>query len=317
MENACRYGRCVDLDTGRCPTLDWAIQKRSVAVAKFVLDYLAERHLTVQASCSILTNYLLPLSKEFPYLVKDYLENDRFSFEYGRFSVPHALIEKNGRRPIAMTTDNFFESWNSTDNATTKRFWTNNCEEHSGDFDQISDFEVTVAAKFFCVDQHLARSSFMDSTAGIHTESRMGRGPNHVLRLLSKSSLPVEIFKSESLKAFANWLFYSSYYRCLCLVALDVLTAGLFSFFAVTYGLKRGEPGEVKRGSSLFLITATFALSVITLVIRHSKIKCADESCSQSSDSWRWRLGSSASSSICSSWCMSLGLDNRVSIPPS
>ena len=268
--------RFVEINKGSCPTLDWAIQKGSVDVAAFVMDYLIEKRLSVDESCVILTNYLIPLVKKFPNLMADYLESDKFAFEYGRFSVPYTLFEKNGRRPIAMTTNEALDDWTMPNSAATKDFWMRNSEEYAAEMAKTSDFQVDVIAKFFCVDQHFVRKKACSNTVGIRSTPHTTLGWNHVLRMLSTSNLRLDVFNSESVKAFTNWMFYSLCGRFLFLLIVDVLAAGFFSFFAASYGLRREEPSGLDERLLRFSILLSFALPLATLPIRDSMIKCVN-----------------------------------------
>ena len=84
--------------------------------------------------------------------MEDYLRNDRFALEYARFSVPRSLIEANGKRPIAMTTDACLDGWRSYNSGAAREFWAENSEEHSTELKSASDLQVRVAAKFLCID---------------------------------------------------------------------------------------------------------------------------------------------------------------------
>ena len=279
----------VHLCNGRCPSLDWAIKKRCEAVAKFILDHVANRSLPVEESCSILTNYLFPLIKEFPELMEDYLKNDRFAFEYARFSVPHSLVEENGKRPIAMTTDTCLDGWRSYNSEAAREFWAENCEEHSAALKHSSDFQVRVAAKFLCIDQHAIRRHVSDDTASTDKPKRSYVW-NHILLLLATAKLSVEIFTSESLTYFSNWLFFSLYFRFLWLVMLDVLTAVLFSSFAATFGMHEDGPTELGRSTWRVLIALSSVLPLFSLAIRHSRIKSACRLSSRSRSTCVYRI---------------------------
>ena len=273
LDLAKENNRFVEVDSGECPTLDWALQKGSVDVAKFVMDCLAEKRLSVDESCAILTNYLIPLIKKFPNLMAGYLENDDFSFEYGRFKVPYTLFEKNGKRPVAMTTDEALADWSMLDSTAARDFWMRNSEEHAAEMAKTSDLQIDVIAKFFCVDQHFVRQSASANTVGIRSTPQTTLGWNHVLRMLPASSLRLDVFNSESVKTFTNWMFYSLYNRFLCLLIVDVLAAVCFSLFAASYGLRREDSSALDERLLLLSIVLSFALPLTTLAVRDSVIK--------------------------------------------
>ena len=239
-----RHERFVDLVTGRCETLEWGISNRAEPVAKFVLDTVADEKLSVDESCCILTNYLLPLITEFPDLMRGYIKNDKFSFEYGRFSVSRSLIDKNGKQPIAMTTDQRLERFRGHTAELARELWMDHCDEHSRDLEESTDFQVEMAAKFFCVDLHAVRVHRYEKTVGIHGEPESFYFWNHVLYQMHAAKLQLDIFQSETLTAFANWMFCSMRYRFKLLVSMDFITALLFSLFAWLYGMKECEISE-------------------------------------------------------------------------
>ena len=152
LELARRHDRFVILETGCCRTLDWAMSSRAEVVAKYVLDCVAKQKLPMEESCCILTNYLFPLSREFPRLMKNYIRNDSFAFEYARFSVPRSLIDTNGKRAIAMTSDEPPERFRGLTAETARAFWVEHCKEHSEDLKESIDFQIEMSAKFLCVE---------------------------------------------------------------------------------------------------------------------------------------------------------------------
>ena len=261
----------VDVDHGGCPTLDWAMRTRSDDVAKFVLDSLAEKLLSVEESRAILTNYLSPLIEQFPDLIADYLENDKFSFEYGRFSVPYTLFEKNGKCPIAMTTDEELGDWTMLDSAATKDFWMRNSEEqHTTEIAKTSDVHVDVIAKFLCIDLNCIRFSY----CSLWKPWKRFCCPKNLLGQLAASNLPIRAFRSESFRAFSNWVFYSLFSRFICLLILDTLAAVLFSHVTLIYGLGHGDDDGWEKWLSFSFISATFLISLFTLwLVRCSVIK--------------------------------------------
>ena len=274
LEFASEHHGFVDTRSKECPTLDWAMKTSSVEVAKFVLDSLAEKRLSVEESCAILTNYLIPLIEMFPDLMADYLENDRFTFEYGRFTVPYSLFEKNGKCPIAMTTDEAPEDWTMPDSVAAREFWIRNSEDHATEMTKTSNLHVDAVAKFLCVDLNHVRSS--SSADNVNLLSKLRKWffrQKHLLGKLASSNLPIRVFKSESIRAVSNLVFLSHYSRFRCLLILDSVTATLFSLFTLDYGLRREEHDGWKKWSSLFLIGSTFFVSLIPLAIRRSKIK--------------------------------------------
>ena len=264
----------VDVNRGECPILDWAMKTRSVDVAKFVLDSLAEKRLSVEESCAILTNYLIPLIEMFPDLMADYLENDRFTFEYGRFTVPYSLFEKNGKCPITMTTDEALGDWTMPDSVATRELWIRNSEDHATEMTKTSNLHVDAVAKFLCVDLNNVRySSSADNANLLSKLEKWSCRHENLLWQLGASNLPIGVFRSESLRAASNWIFYSHYSRFLCLLILDILTAFLFSLFTLIYGLRQGKHDRWERQISFSIIGTTFFVSLIQLAIRRSKIK--------------------------------------------
>ena len=291
LEHAQSAKKFVIIGTGRCRTLDWAMDNGAELVAKFILDCVAEKRLPVEESCCILTNYLFPLMKEFPDLMKDYIKNDSFAFEYARFSVPLSLIDKNGRRPIAMTTDDQLEEFTISDSETAKEFWINECKEHADELKASTDFQVEVAAKFFCIDQHAVR--ICRSKAPItHRRRRLYYAWNHVLRRIWTANLPHDIFKSQAVTTLANWMFYSLYNRFVLLVFLDLFTAALFSCFAWFYGMdndikKHYRHADPRQMISIVTIIASCAVPSFSLLIRFSRIKCVRLSSRARMQEWR------------------------------
>ena len=279
LDHAQEYNSFVDLGTGRCETLEWAMNNRAEVVVKFVLDCVAEKKLPVMESCCILTNYLFPLIAEFPDLMKNYIKNDRFAFEYGRFRVPRSLIDKNGNRPIAMTTDQPLDGIDMYTSETAREFWIEHCQEEfwmDRGPEHSTDFQVEVAAKFFCIDQHAVRISRWKPPITCR-RPRLYYAWNHVLRRIWTANLPLDIFESEAVTTLANWMFYSLCFRFVLLVIFDILTAALFSVFAWFYGMDEdsGEDRNAERRQliSIIAIVVSCVVPSLSLLIRFSRIK--------------------------------------------
>ena len=276
MKFASEHGFFVDADHGGCPTLDWAMRTRSDDVAKFVLDCLSEKLLSMEESLAILTNYVFPLIEQFPELMSDYLENDKFSFEYGRFAVPYSLFEKSGKCPIAMTTDEALNVWTIPDSAEAKDFWIRNNAKCAAEIAKTSEFQVDAVAKFHCIDLNRIQSGSSANNSSLLSKlQKWSCCQKHPLGQLVSLNLPISIFKSESIRSLSNWVFYSLYSRFLFLLILDIATAVLFSLFTGIHGLRHAELDGWEERFSLLLIIAAFLLSLITMTIRFSKIKCA------------------------------------------
>ena len=222
LELAQRYEKFVDLGTGRCETLEWGISNRAEPVAKFVLDTVADEKLSVDKSCCILTNYLLPLITEFPDLMRGYIKNDKFSFEYGRFSVSRSLIDKNGKRPIAMTTDQPLERFRGYTAELARELWMDHCDEHSRDLEESTDSQVEMAAKFFCV---------ADSTVLTKRSNK-----ERLCVFLYRQDYPVEVFESETLENLVDWWFYNYRHIYYFFTILDGIATLIFTIFSQVYG---------------------------------------------------------------------------------
>ena len=213
LEYARDWNAFVMIDTGKCVTLDYGKAQTSVAITKFVLDRVAAKQFTVDESCNILTNYLLPLTQTFPNLMLDYLKRDAFSFEYGRVMVPVTLFD-NPDLPAVMTTDETLTDWTSLDSAAVKEFWSQNCEERRTALDGTSGVQVEAVAKFLCVNQLAVRQCWSDDTVGIASGLNDCRDRYHFLRSLSSlRDFPVEVFSSPSLQTFSAWVYESVYTR--------------------------------------------------------------------------------------------------------
>ena len=224
LKHAQWHNKFVDLGTGYCRTLDWALTNRSEMVAKFVLDSVAEEKLPWKESCRILTEYFFPLLKKLPHLVMDDIKKDKFSFEYGRFSVSRSLIEKNKNRPIAMITDEPPERfrWNNAEKA--REFWIKECKEHSNDLKEDStEFQVEVAAKFFCIKDPAV------SPAYDNTKERL------CVRLY-RQDFPVEVFESEVLRNLVDWWFHYNHHIYQSSIILDGAGTMAFTIFSQSYG---------------------------------------------------------------------------------
>ena len=220
LEHALARERLVDFETGECQTLEWAIEHQAEVIARFVLDSVAQQKLPLKVSCCILTNYFVPLVRAFPDLMMDYIRNDRFSFEYGRFSVPRSLIGKNGKYPIAMMTKTLLDDWAMNDSNATKAFWINNCDEHANELQKLSDFKTIVAAKSFCFN--LFPCSTTDRS--------------HLSIFLHRQDYPAEVFDSETLKTLVDWWFCYHRHIYYFFTILDGIATLIFTIFSQVYG---------------------------------------------------------------------------------
>ena len=219
LELARRHDRFVILETGCCRTLDWAMSNRAEVVAKYVLDCVVKEELPMEVSCCILTNYLFPLIAKFPCLMKNYIKNDSFSFEYARFSVPRSLIDTNGKRAIAMTADEPPERFRGLTAETARDFWIEHCKEHSEDLKESTDFQIEMSAKFFCIK---------DPTVSTKGNCRKER----LCVCLYRQDFPVEVFESETLKNLVGWWFHyhrHTYYFVIILEGTGTLAFTIFS----------------------------------------------------------------------------------------
>ena len=219
LEHALARERLVDFETGECQTLEWAIEHQAEVIARFVLDSVAQQKLPLKVSCCILTKYLVPLVQSFPDLMIDYIKNDRFSFEYGRFSVPRSLIDKIGKCPIAMMTRTLLDDRAMNDSEAAKDFWINNCSEHADELQKLSDFKTIVAAKFFCFN--LFPFSATDRT--------------HLSVYLHKQDYSAEVFESETLKTLVDWWFYYHRHLYYLFITVDGILTLIFTIFSLVY----------------------------------------------------------------------------------
>ena len=222
LENAQRYKKFVDLENGVCKTLDWALRKRVERVARFVLDDLTEQKLPMEECSCILANYVFRLTTACPGLVRQYLKNDMFTFEYGRFSVSRSLIDKNGKRAIAMTTDQPLERFRGHIAELAREFWMDHCDEHSKDLEESTGFQVEMAAKFFCV---------ADSTVLTKRSNK-----ERLCVFLYRQDYPVEVFESETLENLVDWWFYNYRHIYYFFTILDGITTLIFTIFSQVYG---------------------------------------------------------------------------------
>ena len=261
-----KYKLFVMIDTGECVTLDHGTAQDSVAVAKFVLDRVAAKQFTVDESCNILTNYLLPLTQTFPNLMLDYLKRDAFSFEYGRVMVPATLFD-NPEGLVGMTTDEKLTDWTSLDSAAVKEFWSKNCEEHRTAFDETSGVQVEAVAKFLCVNQHSVRQSWSDDTVGPNER----RVRYHFLGLLlSQRRIPMRVVNSEALQAIADWVFGAFRGRFGLFIILEVLAGVLL--FGIAWSPKALQDEEDPSHSARMFATS-YLFSFATFRIYELKIR--------------------------------------------
>ena len=233
----------VDSKTGECQTLKWAIDNQVEVVAKFVLDFVAQQKLPLEQSCDILTKYLTLLIGAFPDLMTEYIKNDKFSFEYGRFTVPRSLIRKNGKYPIAMMTNTPPDKRAMDDSEGTKAYWMARCKEHSNDLRQLSDMKTTVAAKFFCC-----------SLFPFLTEERI-----HLSIYLKKQDLSIEILESETLKTLVDWWFYYTRHLYYFFITIDSILTLIFTVFSQLYW-RRDDIGAAYRPLLLGLLSVSMLL---------------------------------------------------------
>ena len=204
--------------------LKWALSNRAEEVARFLLDCVEAKRLPVDESFRILANCLFPLIAEFPDLANRYIKNDSFSFEYGRFSVSRSLIDKNKNRPIAMITEEPPGGFTMTDTETVRDFWIEKCVEHSEDLKEDStDFQVEMAAKFFCVKDPAILTA--DDLRG-----------EHLCVCLDRQDFPVEFFESEALKNLVDWWFCYHCQLYYFFIFLDGIATLIFTIFAYMYG---------------------------------------------------------------------------------
>ena len=255
----------VRLSAGKCQVLEMAIEEGEQECAQYVLDRLAARCSSVEETCHVLTNYLLPLVDRFPSLVGDYLAEDRFAFEYGRFSVPRSLFGGQEKRPVVMTTDELLGGMDAMDGEEAKDFWTRNAK---GDFHSRADSggrQITAVARWLCVDRTLVRRSLADGVVDVRSKTQFSS--ENLLHHLSKSNVPTSTFSSQALKLLSDWYLRSLHGRFSSVVWIGLVHAVVFSFYAVTYGRDDDDDSVAsKRGISIALIVLSCLLQFGTLI---------------------------------------------------
>ena len=223
LEHAKRHGN-FSIMLGAHTMLEWAVINKAEEVARFLLDCVAEKRLPVDESSCILTDYLFPLITDFPNLARRYIKNDRFSFEYGRFSVSRSLIEKNKNRPIAMITEEPPDEFTMEDSKTVRDFWIEKCEEHSEDLkEESADFQVEMAAKFFCVED-----------PAVLTKDDPTR--EQLCVCLDRQDFPADFFESDALRNLVDWWFYYHHHIYYSFIMVDGIATLFFTIFAYLYG---------------------------------------------------------------------------------
>ena len=274
LEYARECNEFVLIGTGKCATLDIGAVQGSVAIAKFVLDRVVAKRFTVDESCSILTNYLLPLTQKFPSLMRNYLERDAFSFEYGRVWASPSLFN-DPDSPIAMTTDEKLTDWTSLDSTTAKEFWWRNCEEHRPKFDETSGVQVEAVAKFFCVHQHAVRLSLSDATVGVASDTSESQGQCHFLRALSQQSdLPVDVFNSDSLRIFTSWVFRKVAWRFRMFIIMNGFATALFFLLSQIFeDLDEDSDLSDFKPFVIFIMVLLLGVHTVGNITQHSRIK--------------------------------------------
>ena len=258
LEQARECNAFVSIHIGECVTLDHGTAQDSMLVAKFVLDRVAAKQFTVDESCNILTNYLLPLTQTFPNLMLDYLKRDAFSFEYGRVMVPATLFD-DPEGLVGMTTDEKLTDWTSLDSAAVKEFWSKNCEVYRTAFDETSGVQVEAVAKFLCVNQHSVRQSWSDDTVGPNER----RVRYHFFGLLlSQQRIPMRVVNSEALQAFTTWVANSFHRLFGLLIALEAIAGGFYFGFVWS---PRGLQDKDDPPPSVRMFTTSYLFFMLTV----------------------------------------------------
>ena len=227
-------------------------------------------------SCSILTNYLLPLSQRFPSLMRDYLERDAFCFEYGRVWASPSLFS-DPDCPIAMTTEEDLADWTPLDGKAVRELWSRNCEEYREKFVDASGSGVRVeaVAKFSCVHQHAVRHSSSDATVDVASRTSERRGGHHFLcTLAQQSDLPVDVFNSDSLRIFTSWVFRSVAWRFGVFAAVNGFFTALFFLHSQIFeSLDRDSDLSDFKPFFVFVMCSLLGVHVVGGSTQHSRIK--------------------------------------------
>ena len=151
-----------------------AIADNSVECVKFVLDKLVERFTSLEETCFLLNFHFRRLVDEFPDLMWDYLQKDKFTIEYARFKIPKYLfVRKDSRLGAGLLTSHRLKDWETTEGDEPDEFWLSEPEEFwlcylergikiVGTITSVwfrwlianresTDTKITVVAKFFCI----------------------------------------------------------------------------------------------------------------------------------------------------------------------
>ena len=245
--------------------LERAIEEGEHDCVQYVLDRLAARCSSVEETCHVLTNYLLPLVDRFPTLVGEYLAQDRFAFEYGRFSAPRSLFGAWGTRPVVMTTDELLGGMDGMDGGEAREFWTRNAK---GDFQRLVDSggpRITAVARWLCVDRTLVRRSLADGVVDVRSKTQFFS--ENLLHHLSRANVSTSTFSSQALRLVSDWYLRCLHGRFSAVAWLALVNAVVFSFYAVTYGREDEDESVVsKRGVSIALIAISCLLQLGSLV---------------------------------------------------
>ena len=143
----------------------WTIDNKSVECVKFILDKLLERFTSLEETCYLLNLHFCKLVDEFPDLIWDYLQKDKFTFEYARFKIPKYLYALKARSVAGLLTNYRLKDWESIDSDGTDEFWFPYIQDWMRAFDKeargyvccfkgyrkTTDAKMTVVAKFFCI----------------------------------------------------------------------------------------------------------------------------------------------------------------------
>ena len=135
----------------------WAIDNDAYGSVRFILQKLTEKCSSVEETSDLLAKHLRTIAERYPEMLADLLKNDKFTIEYARFQVPKVFLDSKSKIPKTMITKTIPDNWTAMDGEQGKGLWIEHWEEEAHSITRISDAQMTVIAKVFCIGSPVPR----------------------------------------------------------------------------------------------------------------------------------------------------------------
>ena len=166
--------------------LKWALDNKSKKIVELVLQRMVRQCSSPEETAECLRDHFQKLVKQFPRVMQNYIMNDKFCFEYGRFDIPQSLFADRANAPIAVL-DAAPSSWSPAEGSNEiQDFWEQRGLSDFVNLDSTSETKISAVSKFLCIDLSKVEDQ------------------GKIVKSLLAANYPVDVFRNQSIKSFVQ-----------------------------------------------------------------------------------------------------------------